>query len=148
MNCGQTTDATRWHKLILGLKADELKMALADMPVVDFSVFSTNNNAKQKIRLHYLAMGTGETKILFHLKTLTFCCWLVYFLVWQAKKKFPLSCHDILPTAKSETIFFQGLAGKKPKKPPSRMTFLAAVKSETRIFLKLALGLDYLSNIV
>ena len=41
-----------------------------------------------------------------------------------------------LPTAKSETIFFQGLAGKK-KKPSSRMTFLAA--SETRIFLRLAL---------
>ena len=35
VNWGQTTDATRWHKLILGLKADELKMALADMPVVD-----------------------------------------------------------------------------------------------------------------
>ena len=94
-------------------------MALAEMPVVAF--FGVFDQYQWKIRLHYLAMGTEQTKILSH---------------QQAKKT--RSLMTFLPSAKSETILFSR-SGRKKKNPASRMTFLAALKSETRLFLRLAL---------
>ena len=51
---------------------------------------------------HYLAMGTGQTKILSH---------------WRAKKR---SLMTFLPTAISGTILFQGLGGKKKPSLPHK----------------------------
>ena len=82
-------------------------------------------------------MGMGQTKILSHLKnvfsTLTFCCWLPFGL---ASKKNSFS-HDFFTHCEISNMFFSR-SGMKNKNP-SRMTFLAAVISETRIFLRLAL---------
>ena len=61
-------------------------------------------------------------------------------MVWQAiKKESPSLPHDLLTTEKCETNFFSRPGRRKIKLiPPSRMTFLAAVKSETHIILRLA----------
>ena len=80
-------------------------MALAETSVVTFSVFSTNTNGRSDL-ITYL---WERDKLKFRPTQKVFLTPLhfVAFLVWQAKKKSP-SLMTFLPTAKSETIFFQG----------------------------------------
>ena len=66
-------------------------------------LFGVFDQYQWKIRLHYLAMGTGQTKILSH---------------WRVKKKI-FSLMAYLPTENPKQFFFQGLAGKKKKLPPA-----------------------------
>ena len=81
-------------------------------------LFCVFDQYQWKIRLHYLAMGTGQTKILSH---------------WRAKKNsLP---HGFFTHCKIRNNFFSRFDREKKKK--TRMTFLAAVKSETRIFSRL-----------
>ena len=96
------------------------KMALPETP--SGRLFGVFDQYQWKIRLHLhtLPMGMGQTKFLSH---------------WQAKKKNP-SLMPFLPIENRNNFFSR--SGRKKNKKPSRMTFLAAVKSETSIFLRLA----------
>ena len=63
-------------------------------------------------------MGTGQTKILSHLKSVFQHCYILLLVTfWSGERKKKPSLKTFLPTAKSLTIFFQGLAEKKPSLP-------------------------------